>query len=367
MAKKVFTDESLETFVDEIKAYTDKAIDIKAPAYQLPVATTSTVGGVKSGTDITVDSSGNVSVNDNSHYHSAYSISSVHDMKLEWGGSALSGKMSPSGVAISAEHSANRIAYLNPAAINIEYSNDGGSTWADFGVSDAGKINLVTKNTGLGIGTATPVTTNNKTRVTLTATDGSAQKQYLYCNIRKILLYVTRVGHGMTVDIETKTGVSGANWVSQGTYTLEGWSGWNEIPVNIAAFGGSLTQTTNNWQLRFTFNTTSISASANYASTLNTINSIRVFGENCWQPASRMGNNGHLYTYDHEQNANFPAKVTATDFVGTVNGYTIAASVPADAKFTDTKYTLDSFGVSTETWTFTLANGTTVTKAVCIK
>lgn len=37
--------------------------------YTLPVATASKIGGVKSGTDITVDSSGNVSVNDDSHNH----------------------------------------------------------------------------------------------------------------------------------------------------------------------------------------------------------------------------------------------------------------------------------------------------------
>ena len=37
--------------------------------YTLPVATSSALGGVKSGTDITVDSSGNVSVNDDSHNH----------------------------------------------------------------------------------------------------------------------------------------------------------------------------------------------------------------------------------------------------------------------------------------------------------
>ena len=37
--------------------------------YVLPVAKSDAIGGVKSGTDITVDSEGNVSVNDNSHSH----------------------------------------------------------------------------------------------------------------------------------------------------------------------------------------------------------------------------------------------------------------------------------------------------------
>jgi hypothetical protein len=42
--------------------------DADANNYSLPVAST-TLGGIKSGTDITVDSSGNVSVNNDSHTH----------------------------------------------------------------------------------------------------------------------------------------------------------------------------------------------------------------------------------------------------------------------------------------------------------
>lgn len=48
-----------------------------ANKYSLPVAG-SALGGVKSGTDITVDSSGNVSVNNDSHTHSASTITSVN-------------------------------------------------------------------------------------------------------------------------------------------------------------------------------------------------------------------------------------------------------------------------------------------------
>lgn len=47
-----------------------------ANKYTLPVAGSS-LGGVKSGTDITVDSSGNVSVNDNSHGHTTSNVSGL--------------------------------------------------------------------------------------------------------------------------------------------------------------------------------------------------------------------------------------------------------------------------------------------------
>ena len=53
--------------------------------YSLPVATSSALGGVKSGTDITVDSSGNVSVSNDSHSHSNSTITSVDASKVSSG------------------------------------------------------------------------------------------------------------------------------------------------------------------------------------------------------------------------------------------------------------------------------------------
>lgn len=53
------------------------AIDAQANKYTLPVATASTLGGVKSGTDITVDASGNVSVVNNSHSHTIGNVTNL--------------------------------------------------------------------------------------------------------------------------------------------------------------------------------------------------------------------------------------------------------------------------------------------------
>ena len=51
-----------------------------ANKYTLPVATSSALGGVKSGGDITVDSSGNVTINDDSHEHSISNIRNLADV-----------------------------------------------------------------------------------------------------------------------------------------------------------------------------------------------------------------------------------------------------------------------------------------------
>lgn len=67
------------TTVAGLMSTTDKVkldgVATGANNYSLPIATASVLGGVKSGTDITVDASGNVSVADNSHNHTSANIS----------------------------------------------------------------------------------------------------------------------------------------------------------------------------------------------------------------------------------------------------------------------------------------------------
>jgi hypothetical protein len=43
------------------------------------------------------------------------------------------------------ELGANRLAFMPKAAIKVEYSKNGGSTWTDYGASDNNNINLFTE------------------------------------------------------------------------------------------------------------------------------------------------------------------------------------------------------------------------------
>lgn len=175
-------------------------------------------------------------------------------------------------------------------------------------VSNETKIGFVTTSGTVSVGNASTVTTNHRTRITLTAQDGT--NGYVYTRPRKLLLNVSTAGHGLTVKIERKTGANGASWTTVGEYTLSGWSGWNDIPLSFATLGGGKNQTTNNWYMRLTFATTSVSS--NYATTKTSIIGMRLFGDTCWTQTSNMGETGHLYSYDTAQNATFPAKVTAS-------------------------------------------------------
>lgn len=68
-----------------------------ANRYVLPVATSSAIGGVKSGTDITVDSSGNVSVNDNSHNH-------FYERGVFYGASGVAGYVNFCTITVNSQH-----------------------------------------------------------------------------------------------------------------------------------------------------------------------------------------------------------------------------------------------------------------------
>lgn len=276
-------------------------------ATQLTTARTIALGTGVTGTATSFNGTGNITI----------PVTDIKESYLSWGGKNLTGSVSPVSAALSTEHSANRIAYLNPNAIKIEYSNDAGSTWTDSGLGNSAKVNLVTTSNAVSVGSNSTVTTNHRTRMTFTGQDGT--NGYVYTRPRKLLINVS-TPHGLTVTIEAKTGASGASWTTLGTYNLSGWSGWNDIPLGISTFGGGTNQTGNYWYIRLTFANTSVNSS--YTTTKSSIIGLRLFGDTCWTRTSNMGETGHLYSYDYAQNATFPAQVTAT----TLNGTTFSGS-----------------------------------------
>ena len=61
----------------DITVDSNGVVTVNNSNYTLPVATNNSLGGIKSGTDITIDTSGNVSVNNNSHTHTVSNISDL--------------------------------------------------------------------------------------------------------------------------------------------------------------------------------------------------------------------------------------------------------------------------------------------------
>lgn len=72
---------------------------------------------------------------------------------LTWGGKNHKGTYGPIDAAMVGELGANRLAYMNPVYTQVDYSQDGGSTWIDYGATDEQKVNLFNGNgTELRIG-----------------------------------------------------------------------------------------------------------------------------------------------------------------------------------------------------------------------
>jgi len=291
-----------------------------------------------------------------------------YEEKLQWGGGSRSGSVGPVGMAMSSEHSANRLAFINPNALKFEYSSDDGVTWIDYGKSNADKPKFCTEGWSLALpigrpDTTTEITLQSKTRVTISAND--AENRYLYTSPKKLLVSISSP-KPLSLLIERRTGanfLSDGPWVTVGTYTVAGWSGWSDIPLyDVTTLGGGLTQTTNNWQLRLTFSETELNPS--YL-TSGQVQAIRLYGDNDWYLQNNLAKTGHLYSFDAAQNATFPANLTATGNIKMQNGkqvayysstptnnqvavadgntgaiknsgYTIYSNVPPNAVFTDT-------------------------------
>ena len=286
----------------------------------------------------------------------------VQDSYISWGGKAITGGVTPIGMALSEEHSGNKAAFINGNAITIEYSTDG-TNYTDAGISKADKSALFTTSADIPIGGTTAMSSSNytnlKTRITITAQDGTADNShgYIYTDLKKILINMSS-SVAANLLIETMDGNS-TTWKTQGTYQVSGWSGWNDIPLAIT-LGGSPTQKDRPWKLRFTFSLSTYNTSY---STTKHIYGFRLFGQNSWNIPSALGRTGHLYGYDIDQNATFPGNVSVASgkkFIGSLQGTASAASTVTQNVVDDTtEYNLllsTSNSSSTETGAINKAN-----------
>lgn len=319
----------------------------------------------------------------------------IYEANLEWGGRNIVDDYSPIDAAMVPFLGANRFAFAYAGGITVEYSTDAGETWLDYGLSDVEKVELLTiPNRKIHIGKApdNPLTPASMLRVII-----NPQKIGLYTRLNKFIMQITTNGCRncyCTIDASLKSTPETFK-VFADKARLSGWSGWNVINTE------DLTTYANDVNLqydiiRFTFGCTEVNTKYWGLG----VYCIFGFGGAGWQTPSNMADNGHLYTWDWMQSAYFPANVKATTFIGNVNGdvnglcskaqslvlstgtanadrpvifqdnansttellanqcskfkynpatdnltvgkingYTIGASVPANAKFTDTVYT----------------------------
>lgn len=245
----------------------------------------------------------------------------VKEAEMQWGGGSISGDVTPIDAAMLPIIGFNKAELSKPAGVTIEYSNDAGATWVDYGAVNAIKTALLSAGLSnavqIGGGTASEKrTTNDQLRITVNARDCG-----FYTSLKKILIECSTNGAiGAKVLVETAFGKDVTAFTTIGTYPLNGWSGWNSLDVGQFTLGGSVNQTHQRWVMRFTFSITT--ASETYKSNLQIMH-ILFLGITNWQTPSNLAQTNHAYTYDVNGNVRFPLNVNAKTYSGNATDTTV--------------------------------------------
>lgn len=301
-----------------------------------------------------------------------------YEANLKWGGGNFANSFGPIDAAMVPELGANRFAFGNPKGITIECSNDGGSTWRDYDASNSEKLSLVSTSSvsfyAGGFENKDNPSTSNMLRVTIDTTKETGISGYTTLNKFVIVCGTSEMKGCYCIIQKAKQGSFNTYINATEKVPISGRTGYNIINTDPIKTAYSTSGHDSDYgRLRFIFG-----ADTNGNSTNLYIQSIFAFGGVGWSSPSNMAKNGHLYSYDYAQNATFPAKITATSFIGNAssasklntgttgtstkpvyfnNGvpatctYELNKTVPSTAKFTDTTYTLSGDGTNKVTIT----------------
>ena len=274
-----------------------------------------------------------------------YVHNNMKEAYLTWGGKHFSGSYGPIDAAMIQELGPNRLAFAGIAGITLEYSLDG-IGWSTLS-NDTLKKQLFSTNGSFYIGNSSSTFTdksNYQCRITLRTSSGYGN---IYTVLNKFAIYVSTGGStGCWCTIQGRTEADRAAGTSTWTtfankVSISGWSGWNIInTTSITTHGNSDSHYA---ELRFIFGVSSHSALSLYQGLA--IQRIMGFGGVGWTTPSNMAKNGHMYSYDYDQNVTFPGNVyvaSGKKFIGDLQGNADTATKVATTYATadDTAYEL---------------------------
>ena len=240
----------------------------------------------------------------------------TYEANLQWGGKNFSSSYGCLDAALMDELGANRFQFIKASAITVEYSRDGGSTWTDYGATDAQKQQIFAQGGGLIIGKAD--STNKATehpglyQLRITIDTGVAG---VYTVLNKFVMYVNTNGSAncrckiqKALQSTPTTFVDHTDWIP-----IDGWSGYNVLNTSSLTTYGN-TASSQYGRVRFLFLDGS-GGSTSYNGLI--ITQIKAFGGVGWLCPSTMAKTGHLYSYNENQDAIFPNTVQAPYHKGT--------------------------------------------------
>ena len=241
----------------------------------------------------------------------------MYEANLLWGGRNISNGYSPIDGAMMSELSANVMAFPNPTGISVEYSRDGGVSWLDYEATDEQKVNLFTSRTKLYCGKGGTANLPLQLRITITPMECG-----LYTKLDKII--VLSSNEGIRNCMCTLKGLTGTN-VDAGNEDdsfyetivdrakLSGTSGYNVLNFDaIHTRPSNIMYPSFYHRLRLIFEYEVEEGSTRQPLILF---SLRFFRNGRWTLPSNLATNNHLYSYDWQKNAKFPAKVESKEII----------------------------------------------------
>lgn len=245
-------------------------------------------------------------------------ITSFGEANLSWGGENIANGYGPIDASLVNVLGANRFDGLPAECVTVEYSRDGGATWLDYGATDKQKVDMVSQtpdNASLYIGkndTDNPVNANHKLRVIINSLKKNGA-QAIYADLRKFIIYVSNADNYQTtctIKKRAQSDYAAGNdvWtVVSDNVNVTGWSGYNVINTPKIITYGNSAQDQQSREIMFEFSIGNPPTSGRGFSIVK----IFAYGGVGYVNPSNMAARGHLYSYDYQQNANFPSKVNA--------------------------------------------------------
>ena len=197
-------------------------------ATKLATARTISLSGGASGS-VSFDGSKDVSIPTNNIYQG----------NIVWGGRNNIGELSPLE-ATNPFFSADRFAFGSSDAVTVEYSNDGGVTWLDYGANNGDKAKLflsqISQSGAFYVGNKTgSVTTDDMLRITI---DGSLLP--VCCRLNCILLKVAKISGTTDAICDIEYTFNNGSVGSKKNNYIQGWPAWNGISfAQYIPFGAS--------------------------------------------------------------------------------------------------------------------------------
>ena len=329
-------------------------------ADKLTTSRTITIGTGVTSTATSFDGSANITI----------PITGIKEAYLTWGGKDFSSSFSPLDAALEPRLGANRLEMCPGSGIKIERTTDGGTTWTEVSTSSISNTQRSALFSSAGYevpvsATSTAGMGNNAAKYMMRITLDTSVAN-VYTNLLKFILNISTNGCAncyVKLRIRTAANVSAGNdtwltwdktnktWSSSPTEAntkcpIGGWSSYNVI--NFATFTTYGNQTSHYRNVQFIFGCSQNDSTYPGLSIIN----IQGYGGVAWNAPSNMARTGHLYSWNGNGDASFPASVTATNFTGKINTMTITGT-------TSGSYDLNTF--LTEHPTITKSADTTST------